>query len=172
MNKGVTAIGGRDAYNNSGYYSEVKIMKTTGDGIGAVSLGLTAAPYEKLPSALESRLDKFPECWFVGTPYEEDFADPTMAVYCNSKKNLRFINAQAKSKAQQVMTWRQGETLGLWVRKRDGKQKEWLMSVFVNHNRTFTCNCEIGADISKLRICVEAIGAVKSISLFSVKYFR
>lgn len=155
-------MGAQDAFDNGGYYAEVKVMKVTDEGLGEVSLGLSAEPYDSLPTDLVRHLDAFPRCWFVGSSYEDDFSDPTMAVYCDSVKKLRFMNARAKGKPQQVMIWRQGQTLGFWMRKRDEKSKEWLATVFINHNRLFTCSFDITEEVSKFRVCVEARGAVKS----------
>lgn len=165
---GVTAIGSQYAFDNGGYYAEAKVIKTAGtagkDGAGFVGLGFSTVPVESYGDTLGSRLSELGQNWVCTGPYPKE---ETMTLLCNGKTNLRFVYAHAKGKEEQTMNWQVGDTLGVWIRRRDGKAKEWLLSVFINKNRIYTCNCNIPDGIEHFRIVTECGGRVKGIKLLT-----
>eukprot|EP00392_Amoebophrya_sp_AT5.2_P008982 g9010.t1 len=161
---GITAIGSQYAFDNGGYYAEAKVIKTAGAGTGFVGLGFSTVPVETYGEALGSRLADLGKNWVCTGPYPKE---ETHNLLCNGKTNLRFVYAHAKTKEEQTMNWQVGDTLGVWIRRRDGKAKEWLLSVFINKNRIYTCNCNIPDGIEHFRIVTECGGRVKGIKLLT-----
>lgn len=88
-----------------------------------------------------------------------------MGLYVNGKKNLKFVSGAANS--PKTKEWKVGDVLSVWVRRRDVKEVEWLMSVFVNYNRVFTCNPQIPEDIptQNFRIICESGGYVSGVEM-------
>ncbi|CAD7923840.1 unnamed protein product [Amoebophrya sp. A120] len=162
---GCVAVGSQYAFDNGGYYAEAKVIKTAGtDPTGFIGLGFSTVPLEKYGEKLGARLADLGQNWVCTGPYP---GEETHTLLCNGKLNLRFVYAHAQKKEQQTMNWQVGDTLGVWVRRRDGKAKEWLLSVFINKNRIYTCNCNIPDGIDHFRIVCECGGRVKGIKLLT-----
>ncbi|CAD7953085.1 unnamed protein product [Amoebophrya sp. A25] len=168
---GCTAIGSRYAMDNGGYYAEIKVCKTGppldasgSPATGFVGLGFTTQPAEAFNEQLPGKLCEMPNTWLVSGPYEKE---DHMSLFCNGKLNLRFVYAHARDRSEQTMNYQVGDSIGLWIRRRDGKAKQWLLSVFINKNRIFTCNCNIPDGIEHFRIISECGGRVEGVKLLT-----